>query len=162
MQKGLRRKLLTLYADAFRTRPYFKSVLLHQPFLPFPIAEKLPAILIPVMPSDLRDETSNDRQNDFRISPTVIVWSSSAGDELDLLKCDAADQVEEALITLGRSASFQSEFSQLRGDERWCPILVVARITLNKELNEVGKVMELYGDIRIVTSDAMTDAETVS
>jgi hypothetical protein len=35
-------------------------------------------------------------------------------------------------------------------------------ITLNKELNEVGKVMELYGDIRIVTSDAMTDAETVS
>jgi hypothetical protein len=116
MQKGLRRKLLTLYADAFRTRPYFKSVLLHQPFLPFPIAEKLPGILIPVMPSDLRDETSNDRQNDFRISPTVIVWSSSAGDELDLLKCDAADQVEEALITLGRSTSFQSEFSQLRVD----------------------------------------------
>lgn len=35
-------------------------------------------------------------------------------------------------------------------------------ITLNRELNEVGKVMEYYGDIRIVTSDAMIDTETAS
>lgn len=35
-------------------------------------------------------------------------------------------------------------------------------LTLGTSLNEIGRVMEMYGDIPIVTSDAMLDTETAS
>lgn len=110
MEKGLRRQLLDMVAVAFRERAYFKQVLLQSPTLPFPSSEKCPAIIIPLAPAETRYETSDQRQSDFRFSPSAVLWSI---DKLDLLKADAADEIEETLLNLSRMNAFIATFSQL-------------------------------------------------
>lgn len=105
MEKGLRTPLVQLYVDAFEQRGFFKQVLVHAPSWPFPARELLPSLYIAVMPWDIQDETNNERKNDFRISVTVLL-EQGADDALGLLQCDAADEVEEALTDLSRSAAY--------------------------------------------------------
>jgi hypothetical protein len=110
METGLRRQLLDMVATAFRERGYFKQVLLQHPALPFPAADKCPSLVIPMVPADMQYETNDQRQSDFRFSPTAMLYSL---DKLDLEKADAADEIEETLLELSRSSGFIAKFSQL-------------------------------------------------
>lgn len=110
MEKGLRRLCLDMVAAAFRERSFFKQVLLQSPAIPFPSSEKCPAIIIPLTPADTQYETSDQRQSDFRFSPSAVLHSI---DKLDLLKADAIDEIEETLLNLSRTNAFSSKFSQL-------------------------------------------------
>lgn len=109
MERGLRRELLAMVAEAFNKRGYFKSVLLQHPTSAFPTADKCPAVVIALTPAEMQDETNNERQSNFRFSPTAIIYSL---DKLDLEKADAADEIEETLINLSRlDAAFIAKFS---------------------------------------------------
>jgi len=113
VEKGLRRNLTSMIFERLEQRAYFTSHVLHAPIFPFPAREMLPALYMALTPASVRPETSYRMQTDFRFS--IVAVFEIVG-ELDLLKCDAIDEIEEALLELQQDATFQASFAQINLD----------------------------------------------
>lgn len=110
MDKGKRRRLLALVFAKLEQRTFFKQHSASPPSIPFPNKEKLPAVFVALTPASVRPETALEMQNDFRFS---VVGLADANEELEFLKCDIADEIEEAVGELQVDPDFQAEFSQI-------------------------------------------------
>lgn len=109
MEKGLRRLAAATFFERLKQKQFFKSWFLHAPAYPFPL-EMLPACYLALTPVAVRPETANDIQNDFRFSVVALVFHA---EELDLVKCDAADEIEEVFRDLQQDPEFMAVFSQI-------------------------------------------------
>jgi hypothetical protein len=103
MEKGKRKKILNLVAETIRDTLYFGRVVADPPGDPFPTALELPSVNVIRGLEPLSDLTNKDKHSEFGFETVVVV---QADEDLELVKCDAQDVIEEALMNLQTDSAF--------------------------------------------------------
>jgi len=110
MEKGKRRKLLNLVKNKLISKAFFGFVHLRFPERAVPDALNLPGVFMYRSAENLSRLTNAEKRSAFGIEFIVYVHSST---DLELVKADAEDELEEAIIEL----QTDSAFSDLSGVE---------------------------------------------
>jgi len=112
MTKGLKRKFLTMIRAAVEAKNYFTGgVKTIVPTWPLPAQTQVPSAFVYWLPSKLDYLTTHEKraQHEFAILGFV-----RAEADLELIKADCADEIEEAIEDLLVDASFRAIGVQVR------------------------------------------------
>jgi hypothetical protein len=140
MEKGLRRKFLSLLADRYRSKTAFKSVATEMVGTTFPSAISLPAVYLAKAPESHELETNVSKKIAMLFD---LIIGLSAPVDCDLVKSDLIDEAEEVLMDALKDSAFRS-FIQL--------IEVLSIDASATALYDVGiqqPVLPPYGVVRI-------------
>lgn len=105
MDKGLRRKILNLLIAKVKTKRYFALVESGPPSRTLPSANLVPAAYIARATETPKWQTGKKKESTFRMALFAIVRSE---DELEQVKADAQDELEEALNDVIVDADFEA------------------------------------------------------
>lgn len=98
-----RRQILRQVQAAIEKRKYFSSVRVQMP--PAPPANRDREVYITRIPEQREEFTAAEVESVFRFAVVALV---SSNDDIDLLKSDAEDRLEEALMSLQTDSAFRA------------------------------------------------------
>lgn len=113
MDTGIRRTLLNMIGTVLENTTFFVSVHYQTPTDLFPSALDYPAAHVVRQPEKLDDFTNSEKQSDF---PFDIIAFVHGPNDLELLKTDAEDIVENALMSLQIDSDFTAIASMVKVD----------------------------------------------
>jgi len=111
MTKGLSRKLLSMAIDAIRHKAYFLSVQGQMPQWPFPSSAQYPAAYVFGLTSPTDYLTNVEKRRRLRFA---VIGFVEAHENLELVKMDCGDEIEEALEDLMSNSTFLSLAVQIK------------------------------------------------
>lgn len=111
-EKGKRRKIINLVRVALEGKLYFREVKAQMPTT-HPTGDLFPSAFVALLPETIEDMTNEERRSDFRLAVIVFV---KADKDVDLLKVDAQEEAEEAIMALQTDSSFRAVATRIGVD----------------------------------------------
>lgn len=111
MDTSIRRKLMVMVGGCLADTMYFNSVYYESPPDSFPSALEAPAAYIVRNTESLEDFTDSEKRSVFGFDVIAVVHESN---ELELVKTDAEDAIEQALMALQVVADFNALFEMVK------------------------------------------------
>ena len=113
-QGGIRLKLLNLIEADLEAKLYCKDVILNMPTAP-PAATKIPAAYVTITTGTTEGITSEEKEEEMRLSVILFVRSDA---NVDRVKLEALDRTEEVIQDLQKDADFTA-IASLIDVENW-------------------------------------------
>jgi len=152
MEKGKRRKILNLVKEKLESKLFFGTVLLQAPSQAVPSATGLPSVFIFREDELMERLTNTEKRSMFGVGFVLYV---EADTDIELVKADAQDVLEDALIELQIDAAFTALAVQILVQSASSGPLALAPLGLG------AGVFPPYGAIRI-SAVVMFDYQAVT
>jgi hypothetical protein len=140
MTKGLRRKLLNMVKLAIEKKTYFQRVVARRPAWPLPDGAQTPAAFVFWMPSKMNYGTNEEKTGMLHFGVLGFVKEE---EDLDLVKADCGDWIEEALEDMMKDSTFLQTAVQITVDRADPGPLALVELGINP-----GD-MPPYGAVRV-------------
>ena len=142
MEKGKRRQFINLVKDKLESKPFFDAVYLRIPDQAVPSSLNLPSVFLYRSTENLTRLTNIEKRSSFGFEMIIYVQASV---DIELVKCDAEDIAEEAILELQTDSSF----TNLSGVEILVTGCDLSPLAL-ASIGVLGAVASPYGAIRMI------------
>ena len=140
MEKGKRKKIFNLIKAKLLTKGFFKSVKVQAPTNLTPSALDLPSAFLTRAVEHMSRLTNKEKTSDFPIDLILFVH---APDDVDIVKSDAQDVAEEALMELQTEDEFTALATEIKVTSADMGPLSLAPLGVQ------GTILPPYGAVRM-------------